>query len=180
MSRVGQAKISIPDKVKIEFKDQKVTVKGEKETLSRSIPDLIDVSISDKIVEVKRKNNTTQAKALHGLTRTLIYNMVLGVTKGFERVLEINGLGYKIQPQGQVLNVSLGHSHPIQFDLPKGAHANVQGNKLVLSGPDKEILGSIAADLRKIRPPEPYKGKGVKYAEEVIQRKVGKTGATGA
>jgi len=180
MSRIGKRPIDVPDQVKIAIKDGVVEVQGPNGSLLHQIPSGIDVSISPKSVEVKRKDDSREMKSLHGITRTLIANMMTGVSKGFERKLEINGLGLRAQVQGQSLSLSLGYSNPIVIQLPKGMKAHVDANtKITLSGPDKELLGRLAAEIRQLRLPEPYKGSGIKYVEEVITRKVGKTAGAG-
>lgn len=180
MSRIGKKIISIPDKVKVDFKNHALHIQGPKGELNRSIPTPIDLIIDPKQIEVKRKNDSRESRSLHGLTRTLIDNMVKGVTEGFEKRLDIVGLGYKAQVQGQSLTLNLGYVNPVKVDLPKGLQAKVEANtKIILSGPDKEILGVTAAYIRNLRLPEPYKGTGIKYEKEVIVRKVGKTAAGG-
>ena len=180
MSRIGRKLIDIPDKVKVAVKDRTVEVQGPNGSLLHQIPLGIDVSVLPKNIEVKRKNDSREMKSLHGITRTLIANMVTGVSQGFERKLEINGLGLRAQVQGQSLNLSLGYTNPIVLALPKGVKAHVEANtKITLSGPDKEMIGRLAAEIRKMRLPEPYKGSGIKYVEEVITRKVGKTAGSG-
>ena len=177
MSRVGKKPISIPDKTTVTVKDREVTVKGPKGTLSRTIHPAVDLSIDDGIITVTTAEVNRKNLALQGLTRSLVANMVIGVDSGFERVLEINGIGYRATLQGKSIVLNLGYSHPINFELPEGISATVDKNNTIrLSGIDKELLGQTAASIRKLRPPEPYKGKGVKYAEEYIQRKAGKTG----
>ena len=181
MSRIGKKSIEVPDKVKVELKEGVLNVQGPKGTLSRKIPDLVELVLSPKEIQVKRKNDSGQARSLHGLTRTLVYNMVKGVTDSFERKLEIVGLGYKAQVQGQKLTLNLGYTSPVVVDLPKNVQAKVDANtKIILSGPDNEILGVMAAQIRKLRLPEPYKGTGIKYEGEVITRKVGKTAGSTA
>jgi large subunit ribosomal protein L6 len=177
MSRVGKKPIPIPEKVTVTLKDRLVTVKGSKGTLSRTIHDAVDLKIEDNRIEVLTKTDTKKHLALQGLTRSLVDNMVTGVDKGFERVLEINGIGYRAEVNGNTLVLNLGFSNPVNFELPKDVSASVDKNTIVkLSCIDKEILGQTAASIRKLRPPEPYKGKGIKYAEERIIRKAGKTG----
>lgn len=177
MSRVGKKPISIPDKTKITYKDRMITVQGNKGTLQRTIHTVIDLEISDNVITVTRLRNDAYCQAMQGLTRTLIANMVVGVNTGFERVLEINGIGYRATLNGNRIVFNLGYSHPIDFDLPEGIAATIDRNNIIkLSGIDKEKLGHTAAAIRRLRPPEPYKGKGIKYAEEYIQRKAGKTG----
>jgi len=177
MSRVGKKPIQVPEKTQVTLKDRTVTVKGEKGTLSRNLHDDVDISIEGAVVTVSTRKETKEGRALQGLTRSLVANMCTGVSKGFERVLEIKGIGYRAEVQGKAILFNLGYSHPITFDLPDGISANVDKNTIVkLNGIDKELLGRTAASIRMLRPPEPYKGKGIKYAEEYIQRKAGKTG----
>ena len=177
MSRVGKKPIPIPEKVKITLKDRFVTVKGNKGTLSRTINDAVDLKISDNVIEVLTKTDSKKNFALQGLTRSLVDNMVTGVDKGFERVLEINGIGYRAEVKGNTLILNLGFSNPVNFELPNDVSASVDKNTIIkLACIDKEVLGQTAASIRKLRPPEPYKGKGIKYAEERIIRKAGKTG----
>ena len=177
MSRVGRKPVVIPSGVTVTLKDDNLTVKGPKGELKRQLPPLVTVKVEKGQVTVQRENDDPVTRARHGLVRALIQNMVEGVTKGFERRLEINGVGYRAEAQGDKLNMSLGFSHPVVFQLPKGVTAKVEKNVIVLSGVDKELVGHSAAKVRQFRPPEPYKGKGIKYAEEHIKRKVGKTGA---
>jgi large subunit ribosomal protein L6 len=178
MSRIGKLPITIPDKVSVEVRDHTVTVKGPKGTLTMTAHSLIDVQVKDRQVICGRPSDEKSHKALHGLTRSLIANMVEGVTKGFERKLELSGVGYRASMLGQNVNMSLGYSHPIVFPVPPGIKIEVRDQtQLTVSGLDKQLVGAVAAKLRSFRPPEPYKGKGVKYAEERIRRKAGKTGA---
>jgi large subunit ribosomal protein L6 len=175
MSRIGKKPIAIPSGVKIALAGSVINVEGPKGKLSRSVHDAVSVEIAADQVTIAP--GTSGGTALQGLTRTLIANMVEGVTKGFERLLEINGVGYRADLQGKVLNLSLGYSHPINYPLPEGISAEVEKQtKITLRGIDKELLGATAAKIRSFREPEPYKGKGVKYAEERILRKAGKTG----
>ena len=154
-----------------------MTVKGPKGTLTESLPVEMDIKIEDNHVVVTRPNDLKKMKSLHGLTRTLIANMVTGVTKGYEKVLEINGVGYRAQKQGKKLILSLGYSHPVEMEDPEGLESVLDGqNKITIKGIDKQKVGQYAAEIRDKRRPEPYKGKGIKYADEVIRRKVGKTG----
>jgi large subunit ribosomal protein L6 len=177
MSRIGKQPIEIPGGVKVSLDDQKLTVTGPKGTLSRAILDNVSIAITDKALTVSRVDESIKARAMHGLTRTLISNMVTGVTKGFERALEINGVGYRAEMKGDTLNLSLGYSHPINFQLPAGITVEVDKmTKLLVKGIDRELVGQTAAKIREFRSPEPYKGKGVKYADEKILRKAGKTG----
>ncbi len=177
MSRVGKKPIPIPDKTKILYKDGIVTVDGQKGILSRPIHPSIDLKINDDVVSVTIKKDDRVSRALQGLTRSLVANMVIGVNKGFERVLEINGIGYRATLSGNRIVFNLGYSHPIDFDLPEGISASIDKNNIIkLFGIDKEKLGHTSAAIRRLRPPEPYKGKGIKYAEEYIHKKAGKTG----
>lgn len=177
MSRVGKKPIPIPDTVKISLKDRLVTVQGGKGTLARSIHPFVDLEINDGLASVAIAIDDRSTRALQGLTRSLVANMVMGVDKGFERVLEINGIGYRAELKGNCINLNIGYSHPVNFDLPEGISALIEKNNIIkLSGIDKELLGQTAAAIRRLKPPEPYKGKGIKYAEERLQRKAGKTG----
>ena len=175
MSRVGKKPIEIEEKVKITYADKVLSVQGEKGTLTRTIHSDVRLDIDDKLVTVSIDRKDKKAMALWGMTRALIANMVTGVSKGFERVLEINGIGYRAELKGKSIEFNLGYSHPIDFPLPEGIAAIVEKNMIKLSGIDKELLGYTASTIRSLRPPEPYKGKGIKYAEEYIRRKAGKT-----
>jgi len=178
MSRVGKAPISIPDKTKITYEDRIITVQGEKGTLTRLVHPAVDLNIEDGLIKVDVVKDDRTSGALRGLTRSLVSNMVTGVSKGFERVLEIHGIGYRAVISGNRIEFNLGYSHPIIFDLPDGISASIdKKNVIKLTGIDKELLGHTAASIRRLRPPESYKGKGIKYAEERIQRKAGKAGA---
>ncbi len=177
MSRVGKKAIPIPAKTKISFKDRDLTVEGEKGKLSRSIHPAVDLSIKDGVMQVEPSTAARNSGALQGLTRSLVANMITGVSAGFLRVLEIHGIGYRAELKGQTLVFHLGYSNPKEFELPAGISAVIEKNTIIkLSGIDKEELGRTAASIRSLRPPEPYKGKGIKYAEERIQKKAGKTG----
>lgn len=178
MSRIGRMPIAIPAGVTVDIaENNKVTVKGPKGTLERVLPSEMEIKIEDGHVVVTRPNDLKRMKSLHGLTRTLIHNMVVGVTDGYTKVLEINGVGYRAQKQGNKLVLSLGYSHPVEMIDPEGLTTTLEGqNKITVSGIDKEKVGQYAAEIRDKRRPEPYKGKGIKYADEVIRRKVGKTG----
>ena len=177
MSRVGKKPIAIPEKVDVSYKDRLITVKGSKGTLSRTIHDDVDLKLEANQIQVEIRDQDRKTRALQGLTRSLVNNMVTGVSSGFERVLEINGIGYRAEVKGQSLVLNLGFSNPVNFDLPDGVSASVDRNTIIkLTAIDKEKLGQTAASIRKLRPPEPYKGKGIKYAEERIIRKAGKTG----
>lgn len=175
MSRVGKKPIEISDKIKITYTDQVLTVAGEKGTLSRTIHPDVNLNIDDTALTVSIDNMDKKTRSLWGMTRALIANMVTGVSKGFERSLEINGIGYRAEVKGNNIEFNLGYSHPIDFPLPDGISASIEKNVIKLSGIDKELLGYTASTIRSLRPPEPYKGKGVKYAEEYVQRKAGKT-----
>ena len=177
MSRVGKKPIPIPEKTKVSCKEGTVTVQGKNGTLTQTLHHAIDLKIEADQVNVIMKAEDRKSRALQGLTRSLVNNMVLGVSKGFERILEINGIGYRAESKGKSILFSLGYSHPIDFPLPEGVTATVEKNNVVkLSSIDKHLLGETAARIRQLRAPEPYKGKGIKYAEEYIQRKAGKTG----
>ena len=177
MSRVGKKIITIPEKTRVDYKDRVIVVKGEKGTLTRTLHPAVDMEIKDNTISVTIEQEDRKNRSLQGLTRSLVANMVDGVSKGFERVLEINGIGYRAEMKGKSIVLNLGYSHPIDFPLPDGIDATVDKNNVIrLTGIDKERVGQTAASIRKLRKPEPYKGKGVKYAEEYIQRKAGKTG----
>ena len=177
MSRVGRKLIPIPKQIKISFQNHLLTVEGSKGKLSRQVHSAVDLEISEKEIRIIRSADDRKTKALHGLTRALVSNMVTGVTEGFVRTLEINGIGYRAEVSGNKIVLNIGYSQPVNFNLPEGITATVEKNTVLkLSGIDKEKLGLIAASIRKLRPPEPYKGKGIKYAEERIRRKAGKTG----
>ena len=178
MSRIGRMPIAVPAGVTVEIaENNKVTVKGPKGTLERVLPSEMDIKLEDGQIVVTRPNDLKKMKSLHGLTRTLVNNMVIGVTEGYNKVLEVNGVGYRAQKQGNKLVLSLGYSHPVEMVDPEGVTTTLEGqNKITVSGIDKEKVGQYAAEIREKRRPEPYKGKGIKYADEVIRRKVGKTG----
>ena len=177
MSRIGRLPVVVPAGVTVEVKENNyVVVKGSKGTLERNLPVEMDIKVEDGHAVVTRPNDLKKMKALHGLTRTLIHNMVVGVSEGYEKVLEVNGVGYRAQKQGKKLVLSLGYSHPVEMEDPEGLETTVDGNKITVKGISKEKVGQYAAEIREKRRPEPYKGKGIKYADEVIRRKVGKTG----
>lgn len=179
MSRVGKKPVTIPEKIKVSYENRKLTVQGEKGKLTRSIHPAVDLKIADGVLNVVPFEDKRTSRALQGLTRSLVANMITGVNKGFERTLVIEGIGYRAETRGSTIVLNVGYSNPVQFDLPEGISASVDRNTVIkLSGIDKEKLGRTAAAIRKIRPPEPYKGKGIKYAEERIRRKAGKAGAT--
>ena len=177
MSRIGRMPIAVPAGVTVDIAENNhVTVKGPKGTLERTLPSEMDIKLEGSEVIVTRPNDLKKMKSLHGLTRTLISNMVVGVTDGYEKVLEVNGVGYRVQKAGKNLTLFLGYSHPVEMTDPEGVESVVEGNKITIKGIDKEKVGQYAAEIRDKRRPEPYKGKGIKYADEVIRRKVGKTG----
>lgn len=177
MSRIGKLPIEIPKGVKISLVDSVLTVHGPNGKLLRPIMSCITLNINETVLEVVRNDELTSSRSAHGLTRTLINNMVVGVTKGFQTDLEINGVGYRAEVKGKELVLSLGYSHPINFTIPDGIAIEVEKmTKLSVKGYDKEMVGQTAAKIRSFRSPEPYKGKGIKYADETILRKAGKTG----
>lgn len=177
MSRVGKKIIIVPSKTTVDYKEGVLVVKGEKGSLTRIIHPAVDLSVENNMISVVLKQTDRKSRAIQGLVRSLVANMVNGVSRGFEKVLEINGIGYRAEMKGNAILMSLGYSHPINFLLPDGISATVEKNTVIkLSGIDREQLGQTAASIRKLRKPEPYKGKGIKYAEERIQRKAGKTG----
>jgi large subunit ribosomal protein L6 len=178
MSRVGKKPIPIPDKTKISYENKILTVQGEKGSLTRTIHPKVDLEIEDGVMSVIPLTNNRNCRALQGLTRSLVDNMITGVTAGFERTLEISGIGYRAELKGNAIILNVGYSKPVQFDLPEGISAAVERNNIIkIFGIDKQKVGLTAASIRKIRPPEPYKGKGIKYAKEYIRRKAGKAGA---
>lgn len=177
MSRIGKLPIEIPKGVKVSYKDSCISVEGPKGALGRSIMEGVALELSETSIVVTRVDDSIKARSAHGLTRTLVNNMVTGVTKGFETALEISGVGYRAEVKGDILNLSLGYSHPINFQLPQGISVEVEKmTKVLVKGIDKELVGQISAKIRAFRGPEPYKGKGIKYAGEAILRKAGKTG----
>ena len=178
MSRIGRMPIAIPAGVTVEVaENNKVTVKGPKGTLERVMVPEMEIKVEDGVITVNRPNDLKRMKSFHGLTRKLLNNMIVGVTNGYEKVLEINGVGYRAAKQGKKLTLSLGYSHPVEMEDPEGIETVVDGqNIIIVKGLDKEKVGQFAAEIRDKRRPEPYKGKGIKYADEVIRRKVGKTG----
>ena len=177
MSRIGRMPIAIPAGVTVDIAENNhVTVKGPKGTLERTLPIEMEIKLDGSEVTVTRPNDVKKMKSLHGLTRTLINNMVVGVTDGYTKELEVNGVGYRASKSGKELTLNLGFSHPVIMTDPEGLESKVDGNKIIISGIDKEKVGQYAAEIRDKRRPEPYKGKGIKYADEIIRRKVGKTG----
>ena len=177
MSRIGRMPIAVPAGVTVDIaENNKVTVKGPKGTLERVLPSEMEIKKEGEEIIVTRPNDLKKMKSLHGLTRTLIHNMVVGVTDGYTKELEVNGVGYRAAKSGNKLTLNLGYSHPVEMIDPEGIESAVDGNKIIVKGIDKEKVGQYAAEIRDKRRPEPYKGKGIKYADEVIRRKVGKTG----
>lgn len=182
MSRIGKMPIVLPAAVKVRVQDRQVAVEGPKGKLQQQIPPGMRVEVGDGTVRVARPDDSRQARELHGLTQKLIANMVLGVQRGFSETLEIVGVGYRAEARGQTLQLSLGYSHQILFQLPPGVQARVERQTVItLESIDRQLLGEVTATIRRLRPPEPYKGKGIKYANEVLRRKAGKAaGAAGA
>ena len=177
MSRIGKLPVVVPAGVEVKIGEGNLlTVKGPKGTLERKLSADMNIAMEDGQIVVTRPSDLKKHRALHGLTRTLIHNMVVGVTDGYEKVLEVNGVGYRVQKSGKNLTLHLGYSHPVEMVDPEGLESTVDGNKIIIKGIDKEKVGQYAAEIRDKRRPEPYKGKGIKYADEVIRRKVGKTG----
>ena len=168
--------IEIPKGVEVKLNSDVIEVKGPKGTLTTPIHEKITYEISDTNIEVKRVDDSRDARAQHGLRRTLLANSIEGVSKGFEKALEVIGVGYKVAAKPNLVELAVGFSHPVKMDLPTGIEAKVEGNKLTIMGADKQLVGEIAARIRRVRPPEPYKGKGIKYADEIIHRKAGKSG----
>ena len=179
MSRIGKKPVAIPAGVEVKIDGCTVTAKGPKATLTRDVHPNMTVKVEGNELRVERPNDQKQNRALHGLTRSLLANMVEGVSNGFSKVLEVNGVGYRAAVQGNKLNLTVGYSHPVEMELPEGLSAEVNGNKITISGADKQKVGQFAAEVREKRPPEPYKGKGIKYADEHIRRKEGKAGKGG-
>jgi len=176
MSRIGKQPVAIPAKVKVEIKGQKVHVEGPKGKLAMDLPPRTTARIEGAQVVISRQGEDAQAKALHGLSRALVNNMVKGASDGFMKKLEINGVGFKAAVTGKTITMSLGYSHPINYEIPEQVKVTVEeGTKITVEGPDKQLVGKVAAELRSFYPPEPYKGKGVKYADEHVERKEGKT-----
>jgi len=177
MSRIGRLPVPVPAGVDVNIAEgNKITVKGPKGTLERVLPAEMDIKLEDGHVVVARPNDLKKMKSLHGLTRSLIHNMVVGVSEGYTKTLEVNGVGYRAAKEGKKLTLNLGYSHPVEMMDPEGVETKVDGNKIIVSGINKEKVGQFAAEIRDKRRPEPYKGKGIKYQDEVIRRKVGKTG----
>jgi large subunit ribosomal protein L6 len=177
MSRIGKLAVPIPKGVTVALSEERIDVKGPKGQISTPTHPKVSYEIEEGQISVRRVDESRVAREQHGLRRTLLANCVEGVEKGFSKVLEIIGVGYKVAVAGNVVEMSLGFSHPVKVPMPAGVEAKAEGNKLTLSGVNKELVGEIAAQIRRIRPPEPYKGKGIKYATEVILRKAGKSGS---
>ena len=176
MSRIGKKPVQLPEKVQVSIKGDKIEVKGPKGSLEKSIHPDVDIELTDGVIEVKTDVKDKKKVALQGLFRSLVNNMVVGVTTGYEKVLLLSGIGYRSEVKGNTLVLNVGYSNPVEFALPEGISANVENNtRITLSGINKEVLGQAAADIRNVRPPEPYKGKGIMYADERIIRKAGKT-----
>ena len=177
MSRIGKQPVEIPDGVEVDIGDGELTVSGPEGALTREIDDALELSLSDGELVIDRPDDTREARSIQGLTRSLIDSMVRGVNEGFSKKLEINGVGYRAEQAGDYLRFDLGFSHPVLFEIPEQVSVELPSQtEITLSSPDKELLGQVAAKMRDLRPPEPYKGKGIKYADERIRRKVGKAG----
>jgi large subunit ribosomal protein L6 len=176
MSRIGKRPVPLPKGVSAQVSGQRITVKGPKGEIARTIHADLSIAVEDVGVVVRRPSDETRHKALHGLTRTLVANMVEGVTKGYQKALEIQGVGYKAEPKGAEIQLLVGFSHPVRYKAPAGIKIAIEGNTLVkIEGVDKELVGQVAAEIRAVRPPEPYKGKGIRYQGEQVRRKAGKT-----
>lgn len=177
MSRIGKRPIPVPAKVTVTIEGQSIAVKGPKGELARTLPNEVEVTQEGDTLLVRRRNDSRPARQRHGLSRTLVSNMVEGVSQGFQKRLEIQGVGYRAQVQGRNLTLNVGYSNPVQIEPPQGIDLAVENNtNVIVSGIDKEVVGNIAAQIRGVRPPEPYKGKGIRYAGEQVRRKAGKTG----
>lgn len=180
MSRIGKLPVAIPNGVNVNVEDSSVSVKGPKGELRQRMLPHVKVQVADGRVVVERNGDAKEQRAAHGLTRTLVSNMIEGVSKGFRKSLEIQGVGYRAAKSGEKLNLTLGYSHPVSFDPPKGITLTVEGtNKIHVDGIDKQQVGQVAAEIRELRPPEPYKGKGIRYSGEVVRKKLGKAGKAG-
>ena len=178
MSRIGRMPVEVPQGVEVEIKGSHVRVKGPKGQLEHTFPAAMDISMEDGQIAVKRPSDEGRHRALHGMTRALVNNMVVGVTQGFEKVLEVNGVGYRAELKGENLILNVGYSHPVEVKPPNGIafEVDTRTRQIKIQGYDKAVVGQITADIRKVRPPEPYKGKGIKYLDERIRRKAGKAG----
>ncbi|MBM7623997.1 50S ribosomal protein L6 [Sporohalobacter salinus] len=176
MSRIGHLPIEIPEKVDITVENNIVTVKGPKGELSNKIDEQLDITLEDDAITINRAEDSKEARSIHGLNRSLLVNMVEGVTEGFKKELELNGVGYRVQKKGQGLELQVGYSHPVVIESKEGINLEVEGNdKIIVSGADKQKVGEVASNIRSVREPEPYGGKGIKYVDEHIRRKEGKT-----
>ena len=176
MSRIGKQPIVLPKGVEVKLGEDMVEVKGPKGTLQTPMSSLLNYELTEGLLTITRKDDSRESNAQHGLRRTLVANCVEGVSKGFSKTLEVIGVGFKVAVKGNIVDLSVGFSHPVLIELPKGLEAKAEGTKLTISGIDKELVGEYAARIRRVRKPEPYKGKGIKYEDEVIRRKVGKSG----
>ena len=179
MSRIGKLPVAIPSGVEVKLGDEVIKVKGPKGELSTPVCTLLAYALENGTVTITRRDESREARAQHGLRRTLLANCVEGVTKGFAKTLEVIGVGYRVAVKGNVVEMALGFSHPVLVELPAGLTAKAEGQKLTLMGVDKELVGEMAAKIRRLRKPEPYKGKGIKYETEIIRRKAGKSGGKG-
>ena len=179
MSRIGKQPIVLPKGVEVKLGEDMVEVKGPKGTLQTPMSSLLNYELTEGLLTITRKDDSRESNAQHGLRRTLVANCVEGVSKGFSKTLEVIGVGFKVAVKGNIIDLSVGFSHPVLIELPKGLEAKVEGNKLTISGIDKELVGEYAARIRRVRKPEPYKGKGIKYDNEIIRRKAGKSGGKG-
>ncbi len=177
MSRIGKRPIAIPNKVTVEIDGRNIAVKGPKGSLARELPELVSVEKDGETLKVVPQDQSRSARQRHGLSRTLVANMILGVSEGFEKKLQIQGVGYRAQAQGKKLTLNVGYSQPVEMNMPEGIQVAVEKNtEITIGGIDKEIVGNVAAKIRSVRPPEPYKGKGIRYLGEAVRRKAGKTG----
>ena len=179
MSRIGKQPIVLPKGVEVKLGEDMVEVKGPKGTLQTPMSSLLNYELTEGLLTITRKDDTREINAQHGLRRTLVANCVEGASKGFSKTLEVIGVGFKVAVKGNIVDLSVGFSHPVLIELPKGLEAKAEGNKLTISGIDKELVGEYAARIRRVRKPEPYKGKGIKYDNEIIRRKAGKSGGKG-
>ena len=179
MSRIGKQPIVLPKGVEVKLGEDMVEVKGPKGTLQTPMSSLLNYELTEGLLTITRKDDSRESNAQYGLRRTLVANCVEGVSKGFSKTLEVIGVGFKVAVKGNIVDLSVGFSHPVLIELPKGLEAKAEGNKLTISGIDKELVGEYAARIRRVRKPEPYKGKGIKYDNEIIRRKAGKSGGKG-
>ena len=179
MSRIGKQPIVLPKGVEVKLGEDMVEVKGPKGTLQTPMSSLLNYELTEGLLTITRKDDSRESNAQHGLRRTLVANCVEGVSKGFSKTLEVIGVGFKVAVKGNLVDLSVGFSHPVLIELPKGLEAKAEGTKLTISGIDKELVGEYAARIRRVRKPEPYKGKGIKYDNEIIRRKAGKSGGKG-